>query len=188
VVERRRGAVFAADVRAGRVARRFVTDTIGPVADSDCALCRFAEGDVELERVQVWEDRLWRLTMSISGYTLGFAYLEPKRHIPHITDLDGEEAASLGPTLARVTSALKSAAGAELVYVYVFGGGVPHLHFHLAPHRAGDALSTAIIRGELEFQRLPSGAGKAISREFPELPAADIRAVIDRVRTALNAS
>ena len=51
--------------------------------------------------------------------------------------------------LAKVTRALKEATGAELVYVYVFGGGVAHLHLHLAPHSAGDALNDHMVRGPL---------------------------------------
>jgi diadenosine tetraphosphate (Ap4A) HIT family hydrolase len=54
--------------------------------------------------------------------------------------VDGPEAATLGAVLARVTQALRVAAGAEKTYVYVFGDRVPHLHFNLAPHRDGDAL------------------------------------------------
>ncbi|HCO03024.1 MAG TPA: hypothetical protein DIT48_06635, partial [Actinobacteria bacterium] len=84
-------------------------------------LCRVPASDPELSRVQVWEDGLWRLSVSIESEVLGFSYLEPMRHIPHITDLDGDEAATFGPVIAKCTSALKEATGAELVYVYVFG-------------------------------------------------------------------
>ena len=102
------------------------------------------------------------------------------------TDLDGQEAASLGAVLARTTATLKQATGAELVYLYVFGGGIPHLHIHLATHRAGDALNTQIIRGEVVEERLPSGAGRITSLEFPPLPEAELRAAADRVRDALK--
>ena len=151
-----------------------------------CILCRGPEGDAELMRVQVWEDGLWRLSASLSSEVPGFCYLEPKRHIPHVTDLDGAEAATFGPTLARVTSALKEVTGAELVYVYVFGGGVPHLHLHLAPHHEGDALNTNMIKGELVETSLPSGASMYVSAEFPPLPEDELRAVAERVRTALD--
>jgi diadenosine tetraphosphate (Ap4A) HIT family hydrolase len=148
-------------------------------------MCRGSNGDAELNRIEVWGDDLWRLTMSLESEVSGFAYLEPHRHIPHITALDGPEAATLGAVLARTTSALQKAVGAELVYIYVFGGGVPHLHLHLAPHRSGDALNTQLIRGEVEEEHLPSGASRITSREFPPLPEADLRAVTDRVRGLL---
>ncbi len=105
-----------------------------------CLLCRHDEADREFERVEVWPDDLWRLTVSLAAPVAGFAYLEPLRHIPHITDLDGAEADTLGWVLAHVTSVLKTATGAEIVYVNVFGERHAHLHFNLAPHREGDAL------------------------------------------------
>jgi diadenosine tetraphosphate (Ap4A) HIT family hydrolase len=151
----------------------------------DCVICRGVEGDTELGRLQVWEDALWRLTISLEAEVLGFAYLEPKRHIPHITDLDGAEARTLGEVLARVTQVLKEETNAELVYVYVFGGGVPHLHIHLAPHRSGDALNAQMIRGEVIEEKLDNGAARIYSKDFPPLPEVHHRAVADRVRQRL---
>jgi diadenosine tetraphosphate (Ap4A) HIT family hydrolase len=115
-----------------------------------CVICRGLDGDGELGRVLAWEDDLWRVTVSLQAPVAGFSYLEPKRHIPHITDLDGVEATRLGPVLARVTRTLAQETGAELVYVNVFGERVPHLHFNLAPHRTGDPLAggPGMIRGQ----------------------------------------
>lgn len=121
-------------------------------------------------REHVWQDDLWRLSTATSGEVVGFSYLEPRRHISDITALDGREAETLGPVIARVTAALKAATGAELVYVYVFGGGIPHLHIHLAPHRDGDGLNDAMIKGELETTKLPSGAEMFVSKDYPPLP------------------
>lgn len=151
-----------------------------------CTLCRGVKGDEELGVDLVWEDELWRLTMARRGYTRAFGFLMPKRHIPHITDLDGPEASTFGAVLSRVTGALKRAADADLVYVYVFGGGIPHLHVHLAPHVEGDALNAMIIRGEVDIEELPSGAGRLVSREFPETPAAELAAVRERARALLS--
>jgi diadenosine tetraphosphate (Ap4A) HIT family hydrolase len=156
-----------------------------PVPETSCVLCRGPAGDPELGRVQVWENRLWRLTTVMEGELLGFSYLEPKRHIPHLTDLDGEEARTLGPVLARVTRILQEATDAELVYVYVFGGGIPHLHLHLAPHHEGDALNAQFIRGEVTEVHLPNGATSLVSKEFPPLPASAHARVLERLRVLL---
>jgi len=129
---------------------------------------------------------LWRLTTSIQAEVLGFSYLEPKRHIPHITDLEGPEAAGLGSVLGRVTRVLREEAGTDLVYLFVFGGGVPHLHIHLAPHRDGDALNDQMIKGELVTRKLPSGAEEIISKDYPPLPEAELRRVAERVRDRLR--
>ena len=152
----------------------------------DCVICRGPDGDAELGRAQVWEDDLWRLTMSLEAEVLGFSYLEPKRHIPHVTDLDGDEARTFGGVLARVGSALKAETAASVVYLYVFGEGVPHLHVHLAPHHDGDALNANMIRGPLEERPLPSGATALISSEFPLLPQAQQRAAAEGVARRLT--
>jgi diadenosine tetraphosphate (Ap4A) HIT family hydrolase len=149
---------------------------------SDCTICRAEAGDPDLDRVEVWRDGLWRLSMARHGPTLGFAYLEPIRHIPHLEDLNGEEAATFGPAIAKASETLKRASGAGLVYAYVFGGGIPHLHVHLAPNTPEGVLNTALITGEIEERKLPSGASEIISKDYPDLPEADVAAVIERVR------
>jgi diadenosine tetraphosphate (Ap4A) HIT family hydrolase len=158
-----------------------------PTVDG-CVLCDPERAARELMRTTVWEDRLWRLSTTLYGAVPGFSYLEPKRHIPHITDVDGDEAKTFGGTIARATTALKDATGASLVYVYVFGGGIPHLHVHLAPHREDDALNTAVIRGELTAEKLPNGATVMRSAEFPPRPEAELRAAAERVRKLLRGS
>jgi diadenosine tetraphosphate (Ap4A) HIT family hydrolase len=106
----------------------------------DCILCQPELADAHFNRARLWEDEHWRLSAVLQGPIAGFAHLEPRRHIPFITDLDGIEAATLGVVLSRATTALRAAARAEKTYVYVFGDHTPHLHFNLAPHRSGDAL------------------------------------------------
>ncbi|HJR23764.1 MAG TPA: HIT domain-containing protein [Dongiaceae bacterium] len=153
---------------------------------SDCPMCRGAAADEELERIEVWHDAHWRLTVSTSSEVAGFAYLEPKRHIRTITELDGPEAATFGPVLARSTHVLKEATGAEVVYVYVFGDGVPHLHVHLAPHRSGEALNDQMIRGEIVEERLPNGMTRFSSAAFPPLPRDQLMQIAERVRARMS--
>jgi diadenosine tetraphosphate (Ap4A) HIT family hydrolase len=152
---------------------------------SDCIVCRGREGDAEMGRTEVWGDGVWRLTTALDGPAVGLSYLEPVRHVPHVTDLAGIEAATLGGVLARVTTALRDAAGAEVVYVYVFGDGIAHLHLHLAPHRPGDPWNDTLLRGRLEETRLPSGATALRSLDFPDLPASDHHRFLDRLRRRL---
>ncbi|HNB25476.1 MAG TPA: HIT family protein [Alphaproteobacteria bacterium] len=151
-----------------------------------CIICAGTAGDAAWDRVQVWEDALWRLTVSLSAEVPGFAYLEPKRHVPHVTDLDGAEAASFGPVLARCTRVLREATGAEVVYVYIFGNGIPHLHVHLAPHRQGDALNDQFVRGEVVEEKLPSGMTRIVSKEFPPLPREELTRIAEQVRQAMS--
>jgi diadenosine tetraphosphate (Ap4A) HIT family hydrolase len=149
---------------------------------STCPMCRGAAADDELERVQVWEDAHWRLTVSLASEVAGFAYLEPKRHIAFITELDGPEAETFGPALAISTRVLKDVTGADIVYVYIFGDSVPHLHLHLAPHRAGDALNDQMIKGEIVEEKLPSGMTMVTSKQFPPLPRDQLLDIAARAR------
>jgi diadenosine tetraphosphate (Ap4A) HIT family hydrolase len=150
-----------------------------------CIICSGARGDEALSRIEVWRDDLWRLTLSLDAEVLGFAYLEPIRHIANIAELDGPEAASFGATIAKVSRTLKEATTAEIVYVYIFGDGVAHLHVHLAPHRQGDALNSQMIRGEIVSEKLPNGFERFFSRDFPALPEAEQRHIADVVRNQL---
>ncbi len=161
--------------RAGRVLN----------AESACHICQGPAVDARFERVQVWEDRWWRLITKLNGPVPGYSFLVPKRHIPYVTDLDGEEAATFGAVLARVTKALRDEMSADLIYVHVFGGGVAHLHIHLAPHRSGDALNDQVIRGAVTYERLPSGGARLISHDFPMLPESDHRAAAAGLRERL---
>jgi diadenosine tetraphosphate (Ap4A) HIT family hydrolase len=153
-----------------------------------CIVCSGAEGDKALNRIEVWRDDLWRLTLSLEAEVLGFAYLEPLRHIANIAELDGPEAASFGATIAKVSRTLKEATAAEIVYVYIFGDGVAHLHVHLAPHRQGDALTSQMIKGEIVSEKLPNGFERFFSRDFPALPEVEHRRVAEIVRQHLAAS
>ena len=155
-------------------------------AAPECLLCRGPAGDGELDRIEVWRDELWRLTVSVAAEVEGFAYLEPFRHIRWITELDGAEARTFGDVMARVTSALKAATGAGVVYVYVFGSGIPHLHVHLAPPHEGDALSDQLIKGNIVEEKLPSGITRLVSDAFPPLPEERLRHVASLVQKALQ--
>lgn len=136
----------------------------------NCLLCNPQFADKHFRRILVWEDEYWRLTTSIYSEIPGFSYLEPKRHIPYITDLDGEEARTFGEVLARVTKVLREVTNADLVYIYVFGDTTPHLHLHLAPHVAGDACSEDIV-----------------SREAPLVPEDELQALSNQIRDRLAA-
>ena len=129
-------------------------------------------GDAELDRVLVWEDVRWRLTTSRRASVVGFSYLEPKRHIPYLADLDGREATTFGPTLARAARLLRDVTGAEFVWALVFGEHVPHLHVNLAPRRRGDAL--------LEDPVL-------VDSTVPKPSPADHEAMIERLRLPATA-
>jgi len=63
----------------------------------------------------------------------GFCYLEPLKHIEYLHMLDDDMSQEFGLLLVRASRALKATLNARLVYVYIFGDHIPHLHAHLAP-------------------------------------------------------
>jgi diadenosine tetraphosphate (Ap4A) HIT family hydrolase len=142
------------------------------MASDECLLCRVSDADAHFHRRRVWEDEHWRLSVVLHGAVVGLAHLEPHRHIPFITDLDGPEAATLGAVLARVTAVMRTATDADKIYVYVFGDRVPHLHFNLAPHRPGDALIGGPGLIQPDAQQVDPTAHKAAAMTIEQALAA----------------
>jgi len=68
---------------------------------------------------------------------LGYLMAETKRHAPGLADLTDAEAQALGLLVARLSRALKACEGAEHVYAFVLGDGVPHVHVHVVPRYPG---------------------------------------------------
>ena len=112
---------------------------------NECLICT-GKADVKFKRVEIWSNKNLRLTMSTYITVKGLCYLEPKRHIEYITDLDGEEAIEFGGIIAQTTRAIKKATNAKLVYIYIYGDHIPHLHVHLAPHTADDIFYDNIVK------------------------------------------
>lgn len=99
----------------------------------------------------MWSNDRWRLTTTTYKSIKGFCYLEPKRHIRYITELDGQEADEFGSIMATLTSAIKNATKSKLVYVYIYGDHIPHLHVHLAPHNDGDNFVDDVIKSDAKL-------------------------------------
>jgi hypothetical protein len=85
-----------------------------PQIEQSCRICTGEKFDREFGRVLVSWGHLWRLSTSVIAPIVGSSYLEPRRHIPCITDLDGPEAATFGPTLAGVTRLIRELSGADI--------------------------------------------------------------------------
>jgi len=155
--------------------------------ESDCPLCAGKDMDDALMRTEVWSHELWRLLTNRVGEVAGFSYLEPKRHISDITKLEGDEAATFGKVIADASTAIKDATGADLVYVYIFGDAVPHLHVHLAPRRDdASPLVSDMIKGNRHKVHLPSGEEVWASDRYPLQPQEIMHAAIEDIRASLN--
>jgi diadenosine tetraphosphate (Ap4A) HIT family hydrolase len=116
-------------------------------AVTDCFICRkhrdrgslvpggpVAEDELVLVSHTVAPDLLGR-----DGTTayLGHLFVEPLRHAPGLADLTDDEARAVGLWCRRASRVLREVAGAEHVYMAVWGDEVPHLHVHLLPRFPG---------------------------------------------------
>ena len=130
-----------------------------------CEICN-GEADRRFSRREIWRDPRWRVTLHSAAALDGFCYLEPRRHIPYITDLNGDEARTFGDVLARVTTALQAVTACERVYVLVYGGTIAHLHVHLAPHHSGDPYCDEIVHGDIGDDVIEEAAFGAFTAAF----------------------
>lgn len=109
------------------------------MAAQDCFICRKQRGEVAIPGGPIYEDDLVYAGLGEgqeTGY-LGYLMAETRRHVPGLPDLTDAEAAALGVLVARLSRALRAAEGAEHVYAFVLGDGVPHVHVHVVPRYPG---------------------------------------------------
>ncbi len=118
-----------------------------------CLICnRLA--DKKFKRTEAWSDKRWRLTTTRYKQVRGLSYLEPRRHIGFLSDLNGKEAQEFGVVLSRVSRAIKAVTNAPIVYYYIFGDTIAHLHVHIAPHFPGDAFSENVVKETFDERKL----------------------------------
>jgi diadenosine tetraphosphate (Ap4A) HIT family hydrolase len=105
----------------------------------DCLSCEVSAGRLQTPGGFIFESDLLTLTHHIDPgqATAGFLILQPRRHVEHIAELSGEEAAALGPMLRVASLALMKVLGPQKVYVCSFGSIVMHVHFYLIPQAEG---------------------------------------------------
>jgi len=101
-----------------------------------CLCCDVVQGRKESPGGAIFDDPLWLLTHEVTRALRGWLILQPKRHVEHLAELSGEEAASLGPLTQKASFAIMRALGAERVYAVSIGEGVQHVHVWLVPRYA----------------------------------------------------
>jgi diadenosine tetraphosphate (Ap4A) HIT family hydrolase len=103
----------------------------------------------------------------------GWVVLTSERHARAWPDLAPEALAALGPLVARVMAAQRTALGAEHVYAFSIGDAVRHFHLHLVPRYAD---TPERLRGRRCFDGTPEDA----------LPERDVEAAARTVGEALR--
>ena len=104
---------------------------------TDCVFCAIL-ADAATGHVVHCRDHVLVL-ISLEGHPL----VVPRRHVPHLSDLDDATAAAMMQTAARTATALRITTGCEGINLVLSDGAaagqdVFHLHLHVKPRWAGD--------------------------------------------------
>jgi histidine triad (HIT) family protein len=108
-----------------------------------CIFCRIVRGEIPSARVLETPEVV--AMMDINPVNPGHVLLLSKAHHATLSDVPPETAAALGRELPALCRAVREAAGADGLNVVVNHGAVAgqtvdHLHFHVIPRHAGDAV------------------------------------------------
>ncbi len=142
----------------------------------DCFICEKHQQGADAQGGVLFEDDLVYVghVHALDGPTAyrGYLMVEPTRHAPGLGDMTDEEAEAIGRMTNRVARLQREMLGAEHVYSFVYGDGVPHLHVHLAPRYPG----TPKDFWGSQLQRWP---------DAPKVDLLEMRALVAELRTAL---
>jgi diadenosine tetraphosphate (Ap4A) HIT family hydrolase len=120
--------------------------------------------------IELYVDDLWnaRAVAQVPGWVM----LATRRHGDWTWELSDAEAETLGPTLRRLSDAVRAVCGAERVYVIALGENTLHFHLVLLPRSAdtpSDLRGTALLDGvakladPVEAQKAATALKKALS-------------------------
>ena len=100
---------------------------VGANLEPDCGLCT-AEAGVGPQGGWVLQDQNWSVGIPHGMEVPGWLTAQIRRHAVGTSALNESEQASLGPLLAKLTTAISEATGAAKVYAVTFGEAFPHWH------------------------------------------------------------
>jgi diadenosine tetraphosphate (Ap4A) HIT family hydrolase len=106
------------------------------MGDPDCFVCRKHRGLERIPGGTIYEDSLIYISHAQlwgdeTDHYLGHLFVEPKRHVAELGDLNEAEAQAIGLHTSRIARALERSEGVEHVYSFVIGDHVPHVHVHV---------------------------------------------------------
>jgi ATP adenylyltransferase len=106
------------------------------MADDGCLICQKHRGDGPLVGPLIHQDALLVVTHRAVG-SLGYVFVETRRHLSALDQLTDVEAAAVGWTTARLARGLRAELEVEHVHSMVAGLGVAHFHQHVFVRHAG---------------------------------------------------
>ena len=103
---------------------------------NECFVCRKHRGEVDIPGGVIYENDLIYISHAQlwgeeKEHYLGHVFVEARRHVAEVADLTEEEAQMIGVYTSRIAKALLHTENMEHIYIFVFGDGVPHVHYHV---------------------------------------------------------
>ena len=133
---------------------------------ADCVFCKIVAG--QIPSLKLLEDQDCLSFLDVGPLAEGHTLLIPKTHYEKLTDMPDEVVARVMAHLPRLGRAVMRVTGAEGFNLLqnngkVSGQVVPHVHFHIIPRVAGDALGYRWPAGSY-----PEGRAENLARQFVE--------------------
>lgn len=97
----------------------------------DCIFCKIVKGDIPSHKV--YEDESVVAFLDIHPIQAGHTLVIPKKHEPHLDNLDDGTYQQVMSVLKKVSIKLKEVTGSDRACVRVEGFDVPHAHIHAYP-------------------------------------------------------
>lgn len=159
-------------IQQNRATDRVGSGMVESMSANDCVFCRVVTGTVESSRV--YEDDEVLAFMDIQPVTDGHLLVIPKRHAPHLSDLDEQLGMSMFRVAQRLAAALRnSELPCEGVNLFLADGEVAfqevfHVHLHVFPRTPGD--------------------GFRIDADWRQRPREELDETAERIRSGMAAS
>jgi histidine triad (HIT) family protein len=99
----------------------------------DCTICTKV---AEAAGKELYADKSW-VGMRAAGDKPGWVMLAARRHVEGTWGLNGEEAASFGIAVNRISEAIRKTTDSSRVYLVGLGEGALHCHFLVIPRVEG---------------------------------------------------
>jgi diadenosine tetraphosphate (Ap4A) HIT family hydrolase len=132
----------------------------------DCPICAKHRGEGPLVGPIVWEDEHCLVFHAPLGgqdtVFLGYLFLETRRHVPYLADLDDAEAAAIGRVASRLARGLRTELRADFVFSAIVGTGVAHFHQHLFARHPGTPAEYRWMNSH-EWPDAPRGTGQQVT-------------------------
>ncbi len=136
----------------------------------DCYICNKHKGSVKTYG-EVYKDdiiAIYHLEPGEDKVYLGYLFIELRRHIKGLEDMNDDEACAVGRMMQKISRILKEHYEVEHVYSHVIGDNIPHLHIHILPRYKGAPKDYWGIKTD-EWKDAPHGDKKAVQIFCSEL-------------------